>query len=105
MAKKRIVQLPNISKAKRGRGRTEGDTRAKGDFMRWIVGVVLPHAERQLKEAEWVYGFRQEAERQVVQYLISKGYDEKFVRSLKFPNSRRRGKKKKKGGNPKAPAR
>ena len=44
--------------------------------MRWIVGVVLPHAERQLKEAEWVYGFRQEAERQVVQYLISKGYDE-----------------------------
>jgi hypothetical protein len=99
----RIVQLPNISKAKRKAGRTPGDVTLKGDLMRWIVGVLLPHAERQLKEAGWVWGFRQEAERQVVQYLIGNGYDEKFVRSLKFPNSRRRGKKT--GGNPKAPAR
>lgn len=90
----RKVQLPNISKAVRKPGRTEGDVTRKGDTTRWIVNVLLPHAERQLKEKRWKRGVRQEAERQIVQYLISKGYDEKFVRSLNFANSRRRGKKK-----------
>jgi hypothetical protein len=94
--KDEFVLRVDWSKAtKRGRGRTEGDVTAKGDFMREVVRL-LKFAERHLKEANpgWVWGVRKEAERQVAEYLIREGYNKEFVHSLKMGGARRRGKKK-----------
>lgn len=79
----------DFSKAKRKRGRPHRTSEHESHRVRRL----LRYAEEQLKAAGWRYGFRQEAERQVVEELIRRGYDEKWARSYKF-GARRRGKKK-----------